>query len=49
MCQSQVLPTAAQPSEFLEDIFGLGLAFADLLFPRMSEAGTDFRRIIIDV
>eukprot|EP00873_Tetraselmis_striata_P007139 jgi/Tetstr1/427403/TSEL_017567.t1 len=41
-------PQAAAQA-FREDIFNLGLAFADLLFPSMAAAGTDFRRVAVDV
>lgn len=34
---------------FREDLFNLGLAFSELLFPEMAQAGTDFRRVIVDV
>lgn len=34
---------------FREDIQSLGLAFTEILFPRMAQAGTDFRRVIVDM
>ena len=32
-----------------EDVFNLGIAFAQMMFPSLVEKGTDLRRLMVDV